>query len=151
MGPADPTIDSVFSFGRDSLLENKDEENYYYNNFDPNYVQQFVVSEDDSTMLLTANIQYPHRIYGYEKPDTNSMIIILFSLYTKDVDGNPYGCRLGSYYQTGSDYPLLKYKGTSKGFVESEVKIIDTLTSVYFEINNVDLSEIALDSLGTED
>ncbi len=43
-----------------------------------------------------------HRFFGYEKPDTTSKRVILFSIFTSDVDGNPFDMELGSHYDTNS-------------------------------------------------
>ena len=49
---------------------------------------------------LIASMRLDHKIFGYELPSVNSKKMILFSVFTKDVKGNPNKCPLGSYYQT---------------------------------------------------
>ena len=82
-----------------------------------------IVSNSDSTILLTPNIRREHRIFGYAKPDTNSKKMILLSVFTKDVKGNPFNCPYGSYYQT-SDMENMKIKFISKNGVFIKALII---------------------------
>ena len=60
------------------------------------------ISKADSIISLTANIRRDPRIFGYQKPDINSKKMILLSVFTKDVEGNPFKCAYGSYYQTSN-------------------------------------------------
>jgi hypothetical protein len=89
----------------------------------------------DSLFYLRARMQEDHRIFGYEKPDIRSKPLILFSIFTNDVENNPYGCELGSYYDTdGTDGLTIKYQGAEGDFVEAFA--IDSLkkkTRIFFE------------------
>jgi len=58
------------------------------------------VDKRTSVFGLTANMREDHRIFGYSRPDTTAQKLILFSIFTTDVKGNPYRCPLGSYYET---------------------------------------------------
>lgn len=76
-----------------------------------------------------------HRIFGYEKPDINSRKMILISIFTNDVEGNPYKCPWGSYYQTGEMENMeLKYAKETGSFVEAMIiKDNKIQGKVYFE------------------
>ena len=64
----------------------------------------------DSVIVLTANIRQDHRIIGYEKPATDSRKLILFSVFTAEVEGNPFHCPYGAYYGTDNmEQQLLKF------------------------------------------
>jgi hypothetical protein len=58
------------------------------------------VSASDSSISLASNMRQDHRIFGYEKPDTKSKRLLLLSVFTNDVENNPFGCELGAYYDT---------------------------------------------------
>ncbi|MBI1226025.1 MAG: hypothetical protein GC192_12385 [Bacteroidetes bacterium] len=58
------------------------------------------IIEKDSTVFLFANMKRDHRIFGYEQPDTSSRKMFLLSIFTDEVEGNPFGCPFGAYYET---------------------------------------------------
>ncbi|SKC03903.1 hypothetical protein SAMN05660477_02579 [Soonwooa buanensis] len=94
------------------------------------------LSRKDSTMYLTSNIQHDHRIFGYAKPNIKSEKLILFSVFTDEVENNPSKCRFGSYYEMphNSNKFSLKYKNKTKDFVHAI--LTDSLNKkhdVYFE------------------
>lgn len=93
------------------------------------------ISRRDSTMTLTSDIKKDHRIFGYGSPDKNSKKVLLFSVWTHDVEGNPCKCAYGSYYQTMGIKDLdLKYLGTEKDFIKAGVYAKGRLSGmVYFE------------------
>ncbi|NQX39252.1 hypothetical protein SAMN05421820_102377 [Pedobacter steynii] len=81
------------------------------------------VSMKDSLIWLAANMRLDHRIFGYEKPDTNSKKMILLSIFTSDVKGNPYHCPYGSFYETNEmDGLQLKFVSDGDKFIEVKVK-----------------------------
>ncbi|WP_342331771.1 hypothetical protein [Pedobacter sp. FW305-3-2-15-E-R2A2] len=81
------------------------------------------VSMKDSLIRLSANMRLDHRIFGYEKPDTNSKKMILLSIFTSDVKGNPYRCPYGSFYETNEMEGLeLKFVLDGDKFIEVNVK-----------------------------
>ena len=81
------------------------------------------VSMKDSLIRLAANMRLDHRIFGYEKPDTNSRKMILLSIFTSDVKGNPYQCPYGSFYETNEmDGLKLKFISDGDKFIEVNVK-----------------------------
>ncbi|KAA6430257.1 hypothetical protein FOE74_20805 [Rufibacter glacialis] len=93
------------------------------------------VFESDSSIHLTANIRQEHRIFGYAKPDTTSNKLLLLSVFTDDVEKNPFKCELGAYYETdGMKQLKLKYLQTRGDFIEAVA--IDHLAKsrmIYFE------------------
>jgi hypothetical protein len=58
------------------------------------------VSKASKSFDLTADIKNDYRIFGYSLPDVKSKKLILFSIFTNEVEANPYKCPLGAYYQT---------------------------------------------------
>lgn len=86
----------------------------------------------DSSFSLTADMKKDHRFYGFEKPDLNSKKLILFSIFTSDVDGNPFDLPLGAYYDTDFvDEMSLKYTGEENGF--TKVTDVESNKTIYFE------------------
>ena len=96
----------------------------------------FVFLKDgDSSISLTANIRKDHRVFGYAKPDIKSERLLLLSVFTNDVEHNPFGCRLGSYYDTGGMEDIkLKYLGKVDGFIKAvAIEKSNNKTILYFE------------------
>jgi hypothetical protein len=97
----------------------------------------YVDLQDTNRLIqLTANMRQDHRIFGYSKPDTQSERLLLLSVFTSDVENNPFGCKLGAYYDTsGMEEGLsLKYISTTGDFVQAVY--LDKLkqsTTVFFE------------------
>lgn len=101
-----------------------------------NITKAFVFLKDgDSTINLTANIKQDHRIFGYAKPDTKAERLLLLSVFTNDVENNPFGCKLGAYYDTGGmDELTLKFKSIIGKFVEATATDkSNNVTTIYFE------------------
>lgn len=106
-----------------------------------NITKAFVLLKDgDSTIHLTANIRQDHRIFGYAKPDINSERLLLLSVFTNDVKNNPFGCKLGAYYDTGGMSELtLKYISTTGNFVKATATDkTNNSTTIYFEKKWID-------------
>ena len=96
----------------------------------------FVFLKDgDSTINLRANIRQDHRIFGYAKPDIKSERLLLLSVFTNDVENNPFSCRLGAYYDTrGMDEFTLKYNSTTGNFIKATaIDKANNSTTIYFE------------------
>lgn len=92
---------------------------------------------------LWADMKKDHRFYGYEKPDTASKRLILFSIFTNDVEGNPFELPLGSYYDThGLETSKVMYVSGANDFVKAEI-VSDrgSKTTVYFEKKWIVLEE----------
>ena len=73
--------------------------------------------------------------FGYAKPDIKSERLLLLSVFTIDVENNPFGCRLGAYYDTGGmDELTLKYNSTTGDFVKATaIDKANNSTTIYFE------------------
>lgn len=101
-----------------------------------NITKAFVFLKDgDSTINLIANIKKDHRIFGYVKPDVKSERLLLLSVFTNDVQNNPFGCKLGAYYDTrGMTELTLKYISTTGNFVKAAAtNKANKSTTIYFE------------------
>ena len=108
------------------------------------YITKAIVflKEGDSTINLIANIRQDHRIFGYAKPDIKSERLLLLSVFTDDVENNPFGCKLGAYYETaGMDELTLKFISSNGNFVKA-VAIDKTIKStiIYFEKKVIEFS-----------
>lgn len=118
-------LDSIEMANNKSVIESGDD-----------ITKAFVsLTDGDSTIYLTANIRQDHRIIGYAKPDTKSERLLLLSLFTDDVEKNPFGCKLGAYYDTsGMGELTLKYVSTTGNFVKAlAIGSKNTPTPIYFE------------------
>lgn len=84
--------------------------------------QKATVSLRDSLLRVYGNIRADYRIFGYEQPDTNSRKLIFFSVFTTDVEKNPYQCPYGAYYAT-SDMPhtTIKYISNAGNFIKANL------------------------------
>lgn len=96
---------------------------------------QATVSQRDSSIILTANMKLDHKIFGYDKSDRNSQKIILISIFTNDVEGNPFKCPSGAYYQTSDMTNMeLKYVSTEMQYIKANVIKTDNIQrTVYFD------------------
>jgi len=78
-----------------------------------------LIDRQTHRFYLSANIRLDHRIFGYAAADTTARKLILFSIFTSDVKGNPHHCPLGAYYDT-SGLPReadISWTGEKPGFV----------------------------------
>jgi hypothetical protein len=98
------------------------------------FFKKAMISLSDSSLTVYENIRADYRIFGYQKPDTNSRKMILFSVFTSDVKNNPYKCPFGAYYYSGAMHDTkIKYVRKAGTFVEAHL-IRDTEikpTSIY--------------------
>jgi len=123
-------LDSIDKANNESVIESGDD-----------ITKAFVfLKDDDSTIHLTANIRKDHRIFGYAKPDNNSERLLLLSVFTNDVENNPFKCKLGAYYDTGGMNELtLKYVSTIGDFVKAvAIDKTNNSTTIYFEKKWID-------------
>jgi hypothetical protein len=107
-----------------------------------NITKAYVSLKDgDSTIYLSANIRRDHRIFGYANPGIKSERILLLSIFTNDVENNPFGCKLGAYYDTnGMDGLDLKYAATLGNFVKATATDkLNKSTIIYFEKKWIEL------------
>jgi hypothetical protein len=95
--------------------------------------QKATINLQDSTLIVYGNIRADYRIFGYEKPDTNSRKLIFFSVFTTDVKGNPYRCPYGAYYSTAEmQNTSIKYVSNAGSFIKASLVQAQQLqTSVY--------------------
>lgn len=93
------------------------------------------LSDRDSIIHLTDNMRKDHRFFGYAKPDLKSERLLLLSIFTNDVEGNPFSCKLGEYYNTsGMKELVLKYQRINGHFVQAvAIGANREVTTVYFE------------------
>lgn len=93
------------------------------------------LKDGDSTISLTSNIRKDHRIFFYSKPDIKSEPLLLLSVFTNDVENNPFALKLGAYYETsGMENLTLKYNSTTGSFVKAmAIDNTNKSTTVYFE------------------
>ena len=101
------------------------------------------LDKETNEIDLWADIKKDHRFYGYEKPDLGSKRLILLSIFTNDVDGNPFDLPLGAYYSTADiEGGIFTFKGEKEDFVEVEFKDRDDKkTTLYFEKKWIVLEE----------
>ncbi|SDF91330.1 hypothetical protein SAMN05421827_10293 [Pedobacter terrae] len=86
------------------------------------FFQKAMISLRDSSLTVYENIRADYRIFGYQKPDTNSRKMILFSVFTSDVENNPYKCPFGAYYYSGAMHDTkIKYVKQAGAFVEAHL------------------------------
>lgn len=84
--------------------------------------QKAVINPSDSSLNVYQNIRADYRIFGYRKPDTNSRKMIFFSVFTTDVDKNPYKCSYGSYYSSSEmENMKMKYVKDVGNFIEAKL------------------------------
>jgi hypothetical protein len=93
------------------------------------------ISPADSSFFLMANMRADHRMIGYEKPDTLSKGLILFSVFTNDVENNPFNYPLGAYYDSYSLNKLaLKYVGHTDNYYQIEATDSNLqISELYFD------------------
>ena len=100
------------------------------------------LKEGDSAINLIANIRQDHRFFGYAKPDIKSERLLLLSVFTDDVENNPFGCKLGAYYETaGMGELTLKFISSNGNFVKAvAIDKTNKSTIVYFEKKVIEFS-----------
>jgi hypothetical protein len=130
--------DSVAIINNDSARIRKDSiraQSHLVDGIDPDYVNKLIISRSDSSIWLKASMKLDHRIFGYEKPDVHSKKMILISIFTNEVEGNPFKCPWGAYYETSDMGNIeLKYVRDIGSFVEANVIEDNELRDkVYFE------------------
>jgi hypothetical protein len=86
------------------------------------FIQRAIITRSDSAINVYQNIRADYRIFGYSAPDTNSRKMILISVFTNDVEGNPYQCPYGAYYYSGGIPDTeLKYTGQTAAFIRASL------------------------------
>ena len=82
--------------------------------------------EKDNSVWMTADIKKDHRIFGYKNKDIYSEKMILLSVFTNEVENNPFSCKYGAFYDTNG------MKGVSLTYISNEGEFLK------FEIINED-------------
>ncbi|KUJ62968.1 hypothetical protein AR687_06130 [Flavobacteriaceae bacterium CRH] len=85
----------------------------------------------DSLIWLNVDMKRDHRIFGYEKPDSNSKKMLLISIFTNDVQNNPFHLPYGAFYDTSEI--KLKFIENKGDFAKVELLNDDTVKVIYFE------------------
>ncbi len=106
------------SYRRNHCLE---PDSLFNKNLNKESLNRMLVFLPDSSISFTSNIRNDHRFFGYSMPDTTSERLILFSVFTSDVENNPYCCKLGAYYDLFGEYPRLKLRNKINKFIEVEL------------------------------
>ncbi|MBL7764627.1 MAG: hypothetical protein JNJ58_00915 [Chitinophagaceae bacterium] len=101
----------------------------------PELLQKASISKMDSLITLKANSKKEHRLVGYESPNIKSTPLMLFSIFTAEVEGNPQHLAFGAYYETaGMGRMELKYLGNDGPFIKAALTMHNNLlTEMYFE------------------
>jgi hypothetical protein len=98
-------------------------------------IEKAQISKGDSSFFVYNNIRKDYRIFGYQRPDTNSKRLILFSVFTRDVENNPYKCTYGAYYGSlGMNSIQIKFVADKGSFIIADL-IIErkNAAKLYFE------------------
>lgn len=107
------------------------------------FIQKAIVYRSDSSLNMFENIRADYRIFGYQKPDTNSKKLLLVSVFTSDVKDNPYQCEYGAYYSSNAmENTRLKYVRKTGDFIEANLikdKVI--VTPIFFHKNWVEFKD----------
>ena len=103
-------------------------------------VTKAYVSSSDSSIFLAANMRQDHRIFAYAQADVNAKRLLLLSIFTNDVENNPFGCELGAYYDTAGMGDLsLKFVSVEGEFVKAlAMDKTGKATTLYFEKQWID-------------
>lgn len=101
---------------------------------DETNIQKATISLEDSLIWIKANMRLDHRIFGYEKPNLNSKKMLLISIFTTDVDKNPFNCEYGAYYESDEMQDIkLKFKENLGQFAKLELFKENQSKIIYFE------------------
>ncbi|MGI4875082.1 MAG: hypothetical protein ACRYFX_28340 [Janthinobacterium lividum] len=78
------------------------------------------VDQKTKAFSLTANIRQDHQFFGYAAPSVKAKRLILFSIFTNAIKGNPYKCPLGAYYDTSGlkTEDTIRYVSATRNFVK---------------------------------
>lgn len=89
--------------------------------------------EKDGTIWMSANMKKDHRIFGYKDKDIYSEKMILLSIFTNEVENNPFDCEYGAFYDTSGMKDMeLRYIATENNFLKIEIiKNEKTIDQVY--------------------
>ncbi|WP_222536881.1 hypothetical protein [Pedobacter polysacchareus] len=113
------------------------------NEINEEFIQKAIIYRSDSSLNIFGNIRADYKIFGYQKPDTNSRKLLLVSVFTSDVKDNPYRCEYGAYYSSNEmENTRLKYVRKSGDFIEANlIKDEVILTPIFFHKNWVEFKD----------
>lgn len=128
------TVDGISKIKNDAILDSIEKENNESVLSSGDDITKAYISLKDSSFSIRANMRKDHRIIGYSKPDINSKRLIIFSIFTDDVENNPFGCEFGAYYDTEEMENIsLKFKDMVNDFVEViAFEQPNKMTEIYF-------------------
>lgn len=97
----------------------------------------------DSMLYLDANMRKDHRIFGYAQPDTLSERLLLLSVFTNDIEGNPFELPLGAHYELDMYKQIrIKYQDHDEDFLKAiATDSVGKKTTLYFERKWVQLED----------
>lgn len=102
-----------------------------------------IVYSDDSIVYVYADMNKDFRMFGYARPDTTSQKMILYSIFTSDVEDNPFDCPFGAYYETNglTNGKLRIVSKDDPQFIKVEVSGIDlpndTVSNTVYFLKNL--------------
>lgn len=107
------------------------------------FIQKAIIYRRDSALSIFGNIRADYKIFGYQAPDTNSRKLLLISVFTNDVEGNPYRCDYGAYYSSAAiENTRIKYVRSTGNFVEANlIKDHVILTPIFFQKSWVEFKD----------
>lgn len=115
-------------------LEKIDRENNLIIKNDNGAIQKASIDPRDSSIWIVANMKEDHRIFGYEKPATDSKKMLLLSVFTNDVEKNPFQLPYGAFYGTdGMVNMRLKFNAYQGKFIKAELIKENQKQIIYFE------------------
>lgn len=141
------SANKVESIQKDSLkpspTNTENSEAVVQNEINEASIQKAIVYRSDSSLNMFENIRADYRIFGYQKPDTNSKKLLLVSVFTNDVKDNPYHCEYGAYYSSNAmENTRLKYVRKTGDFIEANlIKDEVILTPIFFQKNWVEFKD----------
>ena len=101
---------------------------------DETNIQKATISIEDSLIWIKANMRLDHRIFGYEKPNLDSKKMLLISIFTTDVEKNPFNCEYGAYYESDEMQDIkLKFKENLGQFAKIKLTKENNSKIIYFE------------------
>lgn len=137
-----PTV-AIANSSTDVKADSIDKSNANTIDADKDNINKATVSLKDSMLVVTSDKYRDHRFFGYSKPDVHSKRMILFSIFTNDVKGNPFGCPYGSYYQTRDMQNMeLKYLSADEAYVKFAIMQNNTQqNTVYIDKKWIDIEK----------
>lgn len=124
------------SINNDSIKWEKENPNWEKWIFsEPEFINKLEISKKENSINLYQSKNKEFRIFGFEKASKNSKKLILFSIWTFDVENNACNCKFGSYYYIGNENGVdLNFIREYGSFIEAAViKNKKQLGLVYFE------------------